>query len=194
VRKRRSVSPEPAVAVGPVDADTGARLAWCVIAVAGDPTRRSPPALRKRLNALSDRHGGAHAVSQRSREIPAAYDRLQARLGFDLRSPPEALTVDRLIRGAYRSRGVLRDALTIATADTEVAVWALDADRVTGSLRISDRAVADDTGPLAALFATPDSVTRATRRLLLYALVAPGIPDLAVEEALAITFEIIVAA
>lgn len=188
------LSSEPAVAAGPVDPATGASLAWCTCVVARDPTRRSPPALRKRLNALSDRHGGAHAISQASREIPAAYDRLQARLGFDLRSPPEALTVARLIRGAYRSRGVLRDALTIATADTEVAVWALDADRVTGSLRISDRAVADDTGPLVELFATPDSVTGATRHLLLYALVAPGIPDLAVEEALTIAFETIAAA
>jgi hypothetical protein len=186
------VRAEPAITLGPVDAATGAWLAWCAVAVAGNPLRRSPPALRKRLNALSDRHGGAHAISQSSREIPAAYDRLQARLGYDLRSPPEALTVARLIRGAYRSRGVLRDALTIATADTEVAVWALDADRVTGALRISDRAVADDSGPLTALFATPDSVTGATRRLVLYALVAPGIPDLAVEEALTTAADIIV--
>jgi hypothetical protein len=179
---------------GPVDADTGAWLAWCVLAVADNPTRRSPPALRQRLRGLSDRHGGAHAISQSSREIPAAYDRLQRRLGDAGRSPPEALTVARLIRGAYRSRGVLRDALTIAAADTEVAVWALDADRVTGRLRLLDRAIADDTGPLVALFATPESVTRATRRVLLYTLVAPGIPDLAVEEALAIALEIIAAA
>jgi hypothetical protein len=188
------LSAEPQVTLGPVDPATGAGVAWCVLAVAEDPMRRSPAAVRKRLNALSDRHGGAHAISQRSREIPAAYDRLQTRLGFDLRSPPEALTVARLIRGAYRSRGVLRDALTIATADTEVAVWALDADRVTGSLRIADRAIADDTGSLVALFATPESVTRATRRLLLYTLVAPGIPDLAVEEALTTAFETIAAA
>jgi hypothetical protein len=178
------VSAEPPIERGPVEPATGASLAWCALAVARDPTRRSPAALRKRLNALSDRHGGAHAISQASREIPAAYDRLQTRLGLALRSPPETLTVARLVRGAYRSRGVLRDALTIAIADTEVGVWALDADRVTGPLRISDGAIADDTGPLAALFATPDSVTGATRRLLLFALVAPGIPDLAVEEAL----------
>ena len=84
--------------------------------------------------------------------------------------------------------------MTIATADTEVAVWALDADRVTGPLRLLDRSIADDTGPLAPLFATPESVTRATRRLLLYTLVAPGIPELAVEEALSTAFEVIASA
>jgi hypothetical protein len=188
------LSAEPPITLGPVDSDTGARLAWCAFTVAENPLRRSSLALRQRLRGLSDRHGGAHAISQASREVPAAYDRLQRRLGDTGRSPPEALTVGRLIRGAYRSRGVLPDALTIATADTEVAVWALDADRVTGPLRLLDRAIADDTGPLAALFATPDSVTRATRRLLLYTLVAPGIPDLAVEEALTIASEITSAA
>jgi hypothetical protein len=185
------LSAEPEITLDPVDPDTRARLAWCAVAVERNPLRRSPPTLRRRLQGLSDRHGGTHAISQSTREIPAAYDRLMRRLGDAGRSPPEALTVARLIRGGYRSRGVLRDALAIATADTEIAVWALDADRVSGHLRLLDRAIADDTGALLALFATPDSVTRATRRILLYALVAPGIPDLAAEEALAIAADVI---
>jgi hypothetical protein len=172
----------------------GVRLAWCVFEVEANPLRRSPSALRQRLRGLSDRHGGAHAISQSTRTNPEAYDILLRRLGEERRSPPEALTVRRLIRGAYRSRGVLRDALVIATADTEVGVWALDADRLGGDPRIVDRSVADDDGPIVPLFATPESVTRETRRLLLYAIVAPGIPDLAVEEALYTAWEVIASA
>ena len=68
---------------------------------------------------------------------------------------------------------MLRDALLIATVDTEVGVWALDADRLDGDPRLVDGAVADDAGPIAAPFSDPGTVTRATRRLALYALTAP---------------------
>ncbi|HWK25725.1 MAG TPA: hypothetical protein VNS09_04135 [Solirubrobacter sp.] len=158
---------EPAIELG--DA-----LAWCAFAVAEDPLRRSPRALRARLSALSDRHAGA----RRTREIPAAYI---ARYGAESAA---ALTRDRLLHGGYRSRGVLPDALAIAAADTDVGVWALDAARVTGAPRLAGRTIVDDAGELAPLFAEPDSVTRATRRLILYAVRAPGVPDLAVVEAL----------
>ena len=83
-----------------------------------NPLRRSPPVLRRQLHALSDRHGGARAITQRTREIPQAY---RVHYGVE-RSPAEELTLKRLIRGQYRSRGVLRDALLIATVDTEVGV------------------------------------------------------------------------
>jgi hypothetical protein len=169
----------------PITLETG--LAWCAFAVDRNPLRRSPPALRKRLNALSDRHGGARAITQRTREIPQAY---RAHYAVQ-RSPAEELTIKQLIRGQYRSRGVLRDALLIATVDTEVGVWALDDDRLTGAPRVVDRDVADDAGPIAPLFADSKAVTRATRRLALYALTAPGIPDLAVEEALYTAWEVI---
>jgi hypothetical protein len=79
-------------------------------------------------------------------------------------------------------------------ADTEVGVWALDADRLSGDPRIVERSIGDDSGPIVALFATPESVTRETRRLLLYAIVAPGIPDLAVEEALYTAWDVIASA
>jgi hypothetical protein len=179
-----------------------AGLAHCSFAVARNPHRRSPPALRAQLNALSDRHGGARAMTQRTREIPQAY---RVHHGIE-RSPAEELTIKRLIRGQYRSRGVLRDALLIATMDTEVALYALDADRLAGTPRLADGEIVDDDGPLAPLFAEPPprprapwarrhgdastpparhvAVTRATRRIALYAVTAPGIADLAVEEAL----------
>ncbi|MDA0165763.1 hypothetical protein OM076_36190 [Solirubrobacter ginsenosidimutans] len=174
------MSAEPPITVAP-------GLAWCAFAIDRNPLRRSPRTLRRRLNTLSDRHGGARAITQSTREIPQAY---RARYGIE-RSPAEELTIKRLIRGQYRSRGVLRDALLLATVDTEVGVWALDADRVSGAPHIVDDTVADDAGTLAPLFADPKSVTRATRRLVLYAVTAPGIPDLAIEEALYAAWDVL---
>ena len=167
------MSAEPPIAFRP-------GLAWCAFTVGRNPLRRSPPVLRRRLHALSDRHGGARAITQRTREIPQAY---RVHYGVE-RSPAEELTLKRLIRGQYRSRGVLRDALLLATVDTEVGVYALDSDRLSGEPRLAGRDIVDDDGPLAPLFEDPKSVTKATRRLTLYAITAPGIADLAVEEAL----------
>ena len=99
-----------------------------------NPLRRSPPALRRRLHALSDRHGGARAITQAHARDPAGLPRALRRRAP---SPAEELTLKRLIRGQYRSRGVLRDALLIATVDTEVGVWALDADRAAAACRAS---------------------------------------------------------
>jgi hypothetical protein len=173
----------------------GVRLVWCAFEVTRNPLRRSSPVLRRRLHALSDRHSGARAITQATREIPDAYRRLFRQLGqFERRSPAEELTLERLIRGQYRSRGVLRDALLIATVDTEVGVWALDAARLRGAPRLTDGAVADDSGPLAAPFDDPGTVSRATRRLVLFALTAPDVPDVAVTEALHTAWEVIDAA
>ena len=185
------MSAEPPIVVGPPDrALVDVRLVWCGFSVSHNPLRRSPPALRRRLHALADRHGGARAITQATREIPEAYRILSRRLGQERRSPAEELTIKRLIRGQYRSRGVLRDALLIATVDTEVGVWALDADLLHGEPRAVDRAVVDDAGPIAPLLEDPATVTRATRRLVLYAILAPGVPDMAIEEALLTAWEI----
>jgi hypothetical protein len=180
------LSEEPRIAVAAADpALPGVRLVWCAFAVERNPLRRSSPALRRRLHALSDRHGGARAITQSKREIPDAYRRLFRKLGQgERRTPVEEATRQRLIRGQYRSRGVLRDALLIATVDTEVGVWALDADRLSGDLRLAEGMVADDTGALTAPFTDPGTVERSTRRLALYALTAPDVPDIAVTEAL----------
>jgi DNA/RNA-binding domain of Phe-tRNA-synthetase-like protein len=184
---------EPPLTVSPDDPFLpGVRLVWCAFAVERNPLRRSSPQLRRRLHALSDRHGGARAITQSKREIPDAYRRLFRKLGQGERSSPaEELTLKRLIRGQYRSRGVLRDALLIATVDTEVGVWALDADRLRGELRLLEGAVADDTGPIAEPFTDPEAVGRSTRRLVLYALTAPDVPDVAVTEALWTAWQII---
>jgi DNA/RNA-binding domain of Phe-tRNA-synthetase-like protein len=193
------VNEEPAVVTAPVDGAIarelpGVGLAWCAFALSGDPLGRSPAALRGRLRALSDRHRGAQAIALRSRPIPHAYRALARQLGLDpdvQRITVEAAMVERLRAGAYVSRGWLMDALLVATVETEVGVWALDADRVLGALRLEARegrvAVWDEAGRVADVLAAPAgerAVTRSTRRTALYALAAPGVPGIAVEEAL----------
>ncbi len=188
--------PEPPVTVAPPDPSLpDVRLVWCAFEVTRNPLRRSSPALRRRLHALSDRHSGARAITQATREIPDAYRRLFRRLGqLERRSPAEELMLKRLIRGQFRSRGVLRDALLIATVDTEVGVWALDGGHLQGDPRPTHGAVADDGGPIVAAFDDPDAVSRSTRRHVLYTLTAPDVPDVAVTEALYTAWEVIGAA
>lgn len=162
-------------------------LAWCELTVAHNPLRRSPRELRRRLHALSDRLTGPAAITQSTRAIPQAYRRIAP----DRPSPAEELTLKRLIRGQYRSRGVLQDALLLATVDTEIGVWALDADRVHGVPHVGEGVIEDGAGTIADWFADPGYVTRATRRLVLYALVPLGVPDGAVEEALRTAAELV---
>jgi hypothetical protein len=193
---------EPAVRVGAVDPAIAAELpglglVWCAFAVARDPLRRSPPELRERLRALSDRHRGAQALALRTRAIPHAYRVLFRHLGLEpdaQRIPVEALAVERMLSGVHPSRGLLADALTVATVETEVGVWAVDADRA-GALRLAQHGgrviVAGESGPVAALFADPGHVTRASRRLALYAVRAPGVPDIALSEALWTAWELV---
>jgi DNA/RNA-binding domain of Phe-tRNA-synthetase-like protein len=197
---------EPPILPGPVDPRIagelpGLGLAWCEFAVAGDVLRRSPPDLRARLRGLSDRARGSHAIALRTRMIPHAYRALFRHLGLEpdeWRVPVEELMLERLKRGAFPSRGLLPDALLVATVETEVGVWALDADRLSGSpglaLHGGRLAVADEGGVVSALFALPGeerAVTAATRRVALYAIVAPGVPEIAVEEALWTAWDVV---
>ena len=168
----------------------GLGLLWCEFGVEGDVLRRSPPALRERLRDLSDRHRGATAIALRSRAIPHAYRALFRHIGVDPdedRIPVEALMLERLTRGAYRSRGLLPDALTVATLDTEVGVWAVDGDRFSRRLALEGGRIVIP--GVARLFAPPPAVT--TRRLVLYAIAAPGVPAIAVEEALLVAWDIV---
>jgi DNA/RNA-binding domain of Phe-tRNA-synthetase-like protein len=196
---------EPPIRAAAVDAALAAELPglglrWCAFALAGDPLRRSPAELRARLRALADRHRGAQAIALRSRAIPHAYRVLFRHLGLEpdvRRIPVEAAVVERLVHGGFPSRGLLEDALLIATVDTETGVWALDADRVSGEPRLvldgGRVVVADATGPLADVFAPPAgplAVTRATRRALVYAVLATGVPEIAAEEALWTVWEL----
>lgn len=171
---------------------------------------RSPESLRERLRDLSDGFRGPQAVMLRQQPIPHAYRVFFRQVGLDPdvdRTPVEALALERLRAGHFKSRNSLDDALTIATMETGVALWALDADRVEGRLTIRPAragealgrveegprvpegrlVVADDAGPLAALFGDVSpghGVRPETVRMRLFSVLVAGVPSIHVEEAL----------
>jgi hypothetical protein len=192
---------DPVVRAGAVEPAIAAELpgignASCSLAIAGDPLRRSPPELRDRLRALSDRHRGARAIVLRSRAIPHAYRVLFRHLGLEpdvRRIPFEELVLGRLLAGAFESRGLLWDALATATIETEVGVWALEGEHEPRLARDGGIVVvATEHGRAAELFALPDApIARSARMLTLYAILAPGVPHIAVDEALWIAAELV---
>jgi DNA/RNA-binding domain of Phe-tRNA-synthetase-like protein len=190
------VSEEPPVQTGwiePALAEElpGLGLIWCSFAATPAP---SPPALVRRLRSLSDGFRGAQAIAMRTQAIPQAFRVLYRHIGLDpdtRRIPVEALALERLQRGGFPSRSLVDDALLVATMETGVGVWALDADRLRGELGLGTAGgklvVADAAGPVAELFGAPGEqhgVTWDTRQLALYAVLAPGVPRIAGEEAL----------
>jgi hypothetical protein len=190
------VSAEPRVCAGWVAPEVaeelpGLGLAWCAFAAGSGPTR---PDVRERLRGLADRFRGAQAIALRQQGIPHAYRVLFRHLGMDpdvRRIPVEAAALERMRVGAFPVRNRVDDALLVATVETSVGVWALDADRVQGDLGVGTEGasvvVADAARALAPLFAAPGpelGVTRATQRIALYAILTAGVPDIAAEEAL----------
>ncbi|MEZ5075887.1 MAG: hypothetical protein R2725_00415 [Solirubrobacterales bacterium] len=169
---------------------------------------RSPEPVRRRLRMLSDRFFGSHAIRLRERPIPWAYRVFFRQIGIDPDRTPipvERLAIDRLRDGAFRSRGMPRDALTIAIVETGVALRAFDADRLQGGLCIREAApgeslagapgelghgtltIADEAGPVAVLFgpaAAGYAVEPASRRFAIVATQVNGVPQMAVDEAL----------
>jgi DNA/RNA-binding domain of Phe-tRNA-synthetase-like protein len=183
----------------------GLGIAW--IEVDGHP-RRSPEPVRRHLRALSDRFLGAHAIRMRERPIPWAYRVFFRQIGLDpdrTRTPVEQLALERLKDGAFKSRGLPADALTIATVETGVALRAFDAERLAGALCIRDSApgeslagesselaqgtlvIADEGSPVGLLFGDAGEgrlVGAETRRLAIAAVQVNGVPQVAVDEAL----------
>jgi DNA/RNA-binding domain of Phe-tRNA-synthetase-like protein len=201
---------EPAVRQGwvsPRVAEEFPGLGIASIEVEGG-ARRSPEPVRARLREISDRFYGSHAVHMRERPIPWAYRVFFRQIGLDpdtTRTPIEALALQRLEDGAFKSNGLPDDALAIATAETGVALSAYDAGSLTGALCIRDTAageslagrrselprgslvVADERQPIALLFgegAEGRAVERRTRRTTLAAVQVNGVPQIAVDEAL----------
>ena len=176
----------------------GLGLAWCEVDAAPGPTPRE---LAARLRALADRMAGAQVLALRGRDVPHAYRVFFRHVGLDpdvVRTPVEAIALRRLTEGGLNPRGHIHDALTVACLETGVGVVAFDADGLAGalSLRVTGGrlVIADDAGPLAELFgdqAARAAVSRATRRLALVAVAVPNVPDLFVEEALWIAWEIL---
>jgi DNA/RNA-binding domain of Phe-tRNA-synthetase-like protein len=183
----------------------GLGVAW--IEVEATPGR-SPEHIRSRLRGLADRFYGAQVIHMRERPIPWAYRVFYRQIGLDpdrTRTPVEQLAFDRLHDGEFKSHGLPADALTIAIAETGVAVRAFDADRLEGGLCIRDSApgeelagrpgelaqgtliVADDRRPVGLLFgATAEGceVGEHSRRLAIAAVQVNGVSQAAVEEAL----------
>ncbi|HEV2874292.1 MAG TPA: B3/4 domain-containing protein [Thermoleophilaceae bacterium] len=178
---------------------------------------RSPVEVRARLRELANRYTGGHVIHMRQDAVPWAYRVFARQVGIDPdsdRTPVEALALERLRHGGFRSENLLDDALTIAIAETGVPVFALDADRVEGEpgLRLSrpgerlpgvrllserQIVVADDARPVALVLGEVSheaGVTPQTERMILCALRVKGVPPIAVEEALWITAEVLVGA
>lgn len=171
---------------------------------------RSSRAVKHRLRGLSDRFRGSHAVTMRQAPIPWAYRVFYRHIGLDPdadRTPVEAVALQRLLAGAFRSRNLLDDALTISLVETGVPIWALDAGAVEGDLGLRvaqdgerlgrDPAapplaagrlvVADGSAPLAVLFgdlAPGHGVTPRTACMTLFTIQVAGVPTIHVEEAL----------
>jgi hypothetical protein len=168
----------------------------------------SPADIEARMRELSDRVRGARAIGIRREPVPAAYRVLFRQIGLDPdteRTPLEAAVVERMLKGGFLTGGLLDDVLLIALIDTGVPVRALDADSVRGALGIRESGdgeslgsdgpllpagrlvVADGEAAVAVLFGAlaPDRAPRRdSRRLALYAVLAPGVPALYAEEAL----------
>ena len=169
---------------------------------------RSPRHVKDQLKELAARFSGAQAVNLRHQAIPWAYRVFFRHIGLDpdeQRTPVEEVALERMRKGGFPSQSLLDDALTIAIAESGVALRAFDADRVEGRLGIrltepgeplegrpgelppGTLVIADEARPLALLFGAMGAgrgVSNKTERILLYAIQVRGVPDIAVEEAL----------
>lgn len=184
----------------------GVGLVWIRVAASAG---RSPEPVRRRMRELASRITGAKVVQSRQDAVPWAYRVLWRRLGLDPdcdRTPVEQLMVERLEHGGLPSQGMPADAAVTATLETGVPVAVFDADRVGAPvglrparageslgadvevpLRDGELIYADDDWPLARLtgeVASACAVTGDTTAMLVCALAAAGVPDMALEEAL----------
>lgn len=185
--------PLVAVAVDPRVADEHPGLRVWTARVAAR-TGRTPRELRERLRLLADRFRGPEAIALRQRPVPWAYRVLYRHLGIDpdaARTPVEEIAVERLLKGGFSPQGLPEDALALATLETGVPVYAVDADTLAGALVLAPGddgrlVLGDDAGTVAVLFRPPlpDRLPgRHTRAIALIAVQAPGVDDIYVEEA-----------
>ena len=73
---------------------------------------RSPAGVEDRLRELSNRFRGARAVAVRREPVPAAYRVFFRHIGLDpdvVRTPIEAVALERMLRGGFLSGGLLED-------------------------------------------------------------------------------------
>lgn len=178
---------------------------------------KTPRAVRQRLATLSNRFRVATVPALRQSGIPSAYRAFYRQVGVDpdvVRSPMDAAIHQRLHDGGFLAKGLLYDAVVIATLETLVPIWAIDGAGVVGGLGIrgaeqgeivagpegdvqltpGQLVIADANEPLIALLAPPGDVRRVTRQstsMILYCVRVPGVPQTTVEEALTVCADMI---
>jgi DNA/RNA-binding domain of Phe-tRNA-synthetase-like protein len=204
---------EPDLTQGFVDAALAAEFPELGLVYTEVPVspRRSPQAVRARLRIASDRFTGAKAVTLRQQPIPWAYRVFFRHVGIDpdeRRTPIEAIALERMRAGGFKSQNLVDDALLLATLETGVPVLAFDAAVVDGELGLrvagggemlgevplsaGQVLVADSSRPLAVLFGdTADgcAVQWSSDRMLLVAVRVKGVPEVSIEEALWVAAE-----
>jgi DNA/RNA-binding domain of Phe-tRNA-synthetase-like protein len=168
------------------------------------PVGRSPQGVRERLRELSDAFTGAKAVMMRTQPIHHAHRVFFRHIGLDPdkdRPPAEAIAVERLRAGHFKSNNLLDDAIVIAVMETGVPLWALDDSALDGELGIRGArpgeavggveagegrlVVADASAPVAVLFGdVGPGVTKATTTIRLFSVQVAGVPSIHVEEAM----------
>lgn len=114
----------------------GLRLRWTVVTTV---TGRTPRALRRRLEDVSDRFRGLNAIALRTRPVPHAYRVLFRQVGLDPdvdRTPVEQAAVQRLVRGELCSGDRVADALVLAVIETGVPVVAFDEAALDGEVTL----------------------------------------------------------
>ncbi len=167
--------------------------------------------MAKRLKLLADRIGGAQAVTLREQPTPHAYRTFFRHIGLDpdvTRTPIEEVVVRRLVTGGFRRSWPASDALTLAVADTGVAIWAYDGDAVRGDLVLRQAVegervgastvsagtilISDEIEPLSVLFGSASAEAEAkpdSASAVACGLKVAGVSQLEVDEALSIFHE-----
>lgn len=152
--------------------------------------------LRAALADRSNRFHGRHFFALRKDPIVVAYRTLYRHVGIDPDSQPtpvEELSREPIMRGGFLSHTRVRDALALTMLDTRIPLLAWDADRIDGPLGLrldepdDQLVIADAQQAIAPLFgpsAEGFPVTRRTRRAVIVAVGAPGVPLRLLDDAL----------
>jgi len=162
----------------------------------------------ERLARLASRFSGRQAIELRQQQVPAAYRSFFRQLGLDPDQQPtpiEQAVLGRLLSGGNLPQDRISDGLLLALLETSVPVVAFDAALVSSpvTIRGAERGevvagagaetgtllLADTEQPLCQLFSPPAAPVAAgpkSERLLLVAVIVPGVSAIASDEALTI--------
>ncbi len=162
----------------------------------------------ERLARLASRFSGRQAIELRQQQVPAAYRSFFRQVGIDPDQHPtpiEQAVLGRLLSGGNLPQDRISDGLLLALLETSVPVVAFDAAAVSSpiEIRAAERGevvaglgvepgtllLASAEQPLCQLFsppAPPLSAGLESERLLLVAVIVPGVSAIASDEALTI--------